>query len=72
MLEPGANATFVSNVQLLKQKLEMVSTDEGMQMDLRDRHEANADSPRIESLPPASNSKLDRFLQLLKQNLAMA
>jgi hypothetical protein len=39
----------------MKQSLEMVTIDEGMQIDSNDEHPAKADSPRIETLLPDSN-----------------
>jgi hypothetical protein len=58
-------------VQLEKQLSEMVSIDEGIQIDRSDEQCANADSPSVETLQQLSNVKIERFLQLEKQSSAM-
>jgi hypothetical protein len=49
--------------------LEIVSTDDGMQIDSSDEQEANADLPNIESWQPDSNVTVERLPQFLKQDL---
>jgi hypothetical protein len=44
-------------VQSLKQAVEIVFTDEGMQIDRRDEHFEKADSPKIEISTAHSNVK---------------
>jgi hypothetical protein len=51
--------------------VEIVSTEEGMQIDWSEWHEANADSPRIRIRQGPSNIKFERFLQYLKQQSGM-
>jgi hypothetical protein len=54
-------------VQLAKQKLDIVSTDEGIQIDCSDEQEEKADSPRFAILEPDANVKFESCQQLLKQ-----
>jgi hypothetical protein len=49
--------------QSLKQDLEIVSTDEGIQTDRSCAQFEKADPPRIETREPDSNVTLERFLQ---------
>jgi hypothetical protein len=56
-------------VQLRKQDSEIVSIDEGRQIDSSDEQSENADSPRSESLDPLSNVKVARHSHDLKQEL---
>jgi hypothetical protein len=58
-------------VQNLKQKSEIVSTDEGMQIPWSDEHEANADWPKVAIAQPDSNDTSERFPQLSKQYLGI-
>jgi hypothetical protein len=43
--------------------------DEGMQIDRSERHDENADSPRLETLHPDSNIKFERREQHAKHSL---
>jgi hypothetical protein len=54
-----------------KQHLEIVTIDEGMEIDRSAQQSLNAASSRIETLAPDSNPKFDRFLQDVKQHLEM-
>jgi hypothetical protein len=47
--QPGANVRSESFVQSLKQHLQIVSIDQGMQIDFSDEQPSNADSPQIET-----------------------
>jgi hypothetical protein len=49
--------------------LRIVSTDEGMQSDRSAEHQRNADSPKSETLQPASNTKSERASQHWKHEL---
>jgi hypothetical protein len=69
--DPDANVNAESSPQLEKQKSEIVSTDEGMQIDRSDEQLANAEWPRTESLQPNWNVKFDRFLQWVKHSSEM-
>jgi hypothetical protein len=53
----------------LKQHLEIVATDDGIEIDSSDKHFSNADSPRMAILQPDSNVSCERLLQWLKQDL---
>jgi hypothetical protein len=55
----------------LKQLSEIVSIDEGIQIDRSDEQNENAYSPRFETLQQLSNVKIERFMQLKKQFLEM-
>jgi hypothetical protein len=55
-------------VQLLKQDLEIVSIDEGRQIDCSAEQEEKAVSPRLEILEPAANVKIERFVHSRKQD----
>jgi hypothetical protein len=68
IFEPGSNVTFARRLQFLKQDLEIVSIDEGMQIDVSDEQFSKADSPRFERREPIAKVKCDRFRQSLKQN----
>jgi hypothetical protein len=50
----------------------MVWTDEGILIDRSDEQLPNANRPRFEIRPPASNVTLDNLLQLLKPQFAIA
>jgi hypothetical protein len=52
-----------------KQDDEIVSIDEGREIDRNDEHIANPDSPRIASREPGSNLKSESALQQMKQHL---
>jgi hypothetical protein len=52
-----------------KQDFEIVSIDEGMQIDRSAEQPANANSPRFESREPRSKVKSERFSQSQKQDL---
>jgi hypothetical protein len=52
-----------------KQRLDRVSTDDGMQIDCSDEQFLNADSPIDESLDTASKITLERVSHALKQPL---
>jgi hypothetical protein len=54
--------------QPLKHDSEIVSIDEGRQMDRSDEQNENADCPRIESLEGVSNVKWKRVWQPLKHD----
>jgi hypothetical protein len=43
----------------------------GRRIDLSALHESNADSPRVESLEPDSNAKIERPMHALKHDLAI-
>jgi hypothetical protein len=58
-------------VQSKKQPDEMVSIDEGIQIDWSDEQFSNADSPRVETLQQLSNVKIERFAQSKKHFLEM-
>jgi hypothetical protein len=45
----------------------MIVTDDGIQIDSSDEHQEKADSPRLDRIEPASNLKLERFLQKEKE-----
>jgi hypothetical protein len=49
----------------------MVSIDEGIQIEGSDEQFANASSPRFEILQSLSNVKIERHVQLEKQDLEM-
>jgi hypothetical protein len=56
-------------LQRAKQRLEMVSIDEGIQIERSDWHPPNADSPKIETLEPDSNAKFESEPHPSKQDL---
>jgi hypothetical protein len=51
-----------------KQNLEILSTDEGRQIDSSEKHWWNAASPRLDSVEPRSSVKLESVEQEWKQN----
>jgi hypothetical protein len=55
--------------QYKKQSSEIVSADEGIQIDSSDVHIRNAHSPMVEILVPDSNAKFQRLLQDAKHDL---
>jgi hypothetical protein len=62
MLQPDPNVKFERLMHSLKQFLEIVSIDEGIEIERSLEHSMNADSPRCASLEPGSNVKVLRFL----------
>jgi hypothetical protein len=58
-------------VKSRKHSLEIVSIDEGIQIDSSDEQLENADSPRVDTLQPISIVKMERFVQSWKQWLEM-
>jgi hypothetical protein len=58
-------------VQLLKQPLESVSIDGGIQSDVSDTQPVNAHAPRVKTPPPGSNTKTESRAQLLKHDVDM-
>jgi hypothetical protein len=64
---PVSNATLERRSQHEKHHEEMVSTDEGMQIDANDEQSANAHSPRSETRQPLSNVTLRREMQPEKE-----
>jgi hypothetical protein len=72
MVEPGSNVNFESFSHILKQSLEIKSTDEGIEIDRSDEQFSNADSPRMEIREPAWNRKSERAQQYEKHDLEMA
>jgi hypothetical protein len=51
--------------------LQIVSTDEGIQIDRSDKQFSNANSPRVEIRHPPSNVNVERLRQLAKQHFAI-
>jgi hypothetical protein len=70
-LQPYSKRKLLSFLHPEKQDLEMISTDEGREMNSSEKHWANADSLRIEILEPASKLKSESSSQLAKQDLAI-
>jgi hypothetical protein len=58
-------------VQSKKHDSEMTSTDDGIQIEVSDPQEKNADLPRIDTLHPPSNAILKRSLQSEKDDSYM-
>jgi hypothetical protein len=58
-------------VHELKQNPEIVSIDEGRQIDWSDEQDANASAPKLESLEPDSNVTCESAVQSRKQLLAI-
>jgi hypothetical protein len=68
MSQPGSNVKVESFWQPVKQKWEMVLTDEGIQTDGSDLQSANAARPSLKTLQPGSNVNLERLVQSPKQH----
>jgi hypothetical protein len=66
-LEPDSNVTVARPLQDAKQNLEIVSTDEGTQIDPREAHQEKAFSPILEILEPGSNATVERRPHDVKQ-----
>jgi hypothetical protein len=71
-LEPGSKTMARRFLQPVKQELEIVSIDDGRQIDPSDEHPRNADSPRLETREPGSNVKVESVLQPSKQDFGIA
>jgi anti-sigma regulatory factor (Ser/Thr protein kinase) len=69
--EPGSNVTRERVLQLQKQHSEIVSIDEGMQIEASDTQFSNADSPRSERHEPGSKVTVERLVQSAKHDLQM-
>jgi hypothetical protein len=67
MLHPGSNVTFQSRLHDLKQDGQIVSIDDGIQIDSSDTQDPNASSPRVRTLEPHSNVKTDNLVHEQKQ-----
>jgi hypothetical protein len=67
-----SNSRPESVSQRKKHDLEIVSIDEGMQIDRSDEHLSNADSPRLAIWQPNSNATFERRSQLQKHRLGSA
>jgi hypothetical protein len=59
--EPGSKAILVSESQPEKQRLPILSTKAGMQMDLSEETPKNASSPMQVNADPDSNSTRERL-----------
>jgi hypothetical protein len=66
-LEPEAKVTVKRPEQSLKQRLEIVSIDEGMQMDRSAEQEDKPRRPKVEMRQPASNVKNGRVSGKLRR-----
>jgi hypothetical protein len=66
MRQPGSKMTLIRFVQNQKQHLEIISTDEGIQIDRSDKQFANADAPKVEIWQFESNVTVERLPQNLK------
>jgi hypothetical protein len=62
ILQPSSNVTTESAEHSLKQPMQIFSVDDPMQID-RSKQSRNADSPRILTLFPTSNSRNDKSVQ---------
>jgi hypothetical protein len=68
-VEPDSKLKSEKSGEMPKQCFEIVSPDDGIQIDWSDEQFSNAPSPKFETLEPDSNVKVKRGLQLLKQYL---
>jgi hypothetical protein len=66
MRVPGSNMRCSRFWQKWKQFVEIVLTEEGIEIDRRDEQLLNAESPKTETLEPGSNVKSERSLQSRK------
>jgi hypothetical protein len=71
-LEPASNVTLDRRVQSKKQPHPKVSTEDGMQIDGRDLHSANAQSPMREHFEGDRNTTVERARQPSKQESPIA
>jgi hypothetical protein len=69
--EPTSNSKSSRSLQGVKQDLEIVSIDEGRQIDQSEEQWSKADSPRFESREPGSKVKCSRFRQDRKHSWAI-
>jgi hypothetical protein len=67
MLAPVGKITVERCQQFLKQSLEIMSIDEGIQIDRSWKQSQNAPDSRCESFEPESNATSDRPSQIMKQ-----
>jgi hypothetical protein len=66
-LEPGSKFKSERFRHPMKQRSEIVSNEQGMQIDRRDSHMPNAFSPRIESFEPGANVNSETLPHCSKQ-----
>jgi hypothetical protein len=66
---PASKVTFDRFLQSLKQELEIVSIDEGIQIDRSNEHPRKANSRMVEILHPNSNVTVESFWQDRKHDL---
>jgi hypothetical protein len=60
MREPGSNVKTERRLQYQKQPLEIISIDEGIEIDRTSEQPENADSPRVKTFERGSNAKVER------------
>jgi hypothetical protein len=69
ILEPVSNVNLERRWEYSKQESEIVSMDEGIQIDSSDPQNANAHSPRTDNLLPDSKTTSQRVSHAMKQDL---
>jgi hypothetical protein len=68
MCESASNGNAKRCLQLTKDELEMVSIDEGRQIERSDEQPSNPESATVERAEPRSNVTIKRLLQRPKQS----